>query len=299
MWRVAVLHHGSPSSPALAGLREGLHRRGLLHGVNCIFDAAGAEGRWERLPTLVEQLLKRGPDVIVAMGAVAALSAQGATLCVPILYAIVLDPWDIGLTAPNVSGVGTFDPAQATRHLRLLQRLVPGLGNVAFLTDVHAPRGADGLNPLVSRFLRAAAVHGLETTCVALSGVDADLGDAVDSALRAHAQAVVALEVPAVLARLGDIVSLAERHRLPMLTPFGSPDIGVVMQGASLHDAIDPLAEYVAAMYRGARVADLPLRTVRNERLVIDRGQAQRIGLVVPACVLDRATQIIDKPSEM
>ncbi|MDQ6627279.1 MAG: hypothetical protein M3Z29_02340 [Pseudomonadota bacterium] len=299
MWRVAVLHHGSPSSLALTGLRKGLHRRGLIDGANCVVDAVGVEGRWVRLPMLVEQLLQRGPHVIVAIGAVAALAAQRATARVPILHTIVLDPPDIGLTARNVTGVSTFDPDQATRHLRLLQQLVPGLRKVAFLTDVDAPRGPDGLNPLVSRLLLAAAVHGIETTCVALSGIDADIEDAFDSVLRAHAQGLVALEVPAVLARLGDIVRLAERHRLPTLTPFGWPDTGVVMQGAALHDAIDPLAEYVAALYRGACVADVPLRSVRHERLVIHRGQAQRIGLLVPARVLDRVTQFIDyKPSD-
>ena len=261
MWRVAVLHHGSPSSLALAELREGLHRRGLIHGVNCVVDAAGVEGQWERLPMLVEQLLQRGPDMMVAMGALAALSAQRATSRVPILHAIVLDASDIGLAARNVSGVSTFDPDQATRHLGLLQQLVPGLRKVAFLTDVDAPRGTDGLNPLVSRLMRAAVVHRLDATCVALSGIDANLNDAFNSVLRAHAQAVLALEVPVVLARLGDIVRLAERHRLPTLSPFGWPDTGVVMQGAALYDAIDPLAEYVAALFRSTCVADMPLQT--------------------------------------
>ena len=289
MWRVAVLHHGSPSSLAVAGLREGLHRRGLTDGVQCIVDAAGAEGRWERLPLLIERLLRRRPNVIVAIGAVAALSAQRATAQVPILHAIVLDALDIGLTARNVSGVTTFDPDQATRHLRLLQQLVPGLRNVALLTDAQAPRGPDGRNPLVSQFLRAAAASELDTTCVALSGIDAHLDDALDSARRAHAQALVALEVPAVLARLGDVAQLAESCRWPTLLPYGGPDTGVVMQGAALHDAIDPLAACVAALSRGASVAD-----VRHERLVIDRGRAQRIGLSVPACLLEQATQCID-----
>ena len=184
MWRVAVLHHGSPSSLALAELREGFHRRGLIHGVNCVVDAAGVEGQWERLPMLVEQLLQRGPDVMVAMGALAALSAQRATSRVPILHAIVLDASDIGLAARNVIGVSTFDPDQATRHLGLLQQLVPGLRKVAFLTDVDVPRGTDGLNPLVSRLMRAAVVHRLDATCVALSGIDANLNDAFNSVLR-------------------------------------------------------------------------------------------------------------------
>ena len=299
MWRVAVLHHGSPSSLALAELHKGLHRRGLIHGVNCVVDATGVEGQWERLPMLVEQLLQRGPDVMVAMGALAALSAQRATSRVPILHAIVLDASDIGLAARNVSGVSTFDPNQATRHLGLLQQLVPGLRTVAFLTDVDAPRALDGRSPLVTQLLWAAAALRLDIMCVALSGIDANLEDAFDSVQQARAQALVALEVPAVLARLGDIVRLAERHRLPMLSPYGWPDTGVVMQGAALYDAINPLAEYVVALSCGTCVADVPLRTVRHERVVIHRGRTQRIGLLVPARVLDRVTQFIDdKPSD-
>ena len=299
MWRIAVLHHGSASSQALARLRESLQRHGLTDGINCVVDAAGAEGRWARLPLLIEQLLQRGPDVVVALGAIAALSAQRATARVPILHAIVLDASDIGLTARNVCGVTSFDPDQATRHLRLLRQLVPGLRTVAFLTDVEAPRGPDGRNPLVSQFLWAATAHELETTCVELSGTEDNLEDAFDGVQRAHPQALVALEVPAVLARLSDIARLAEYRRWPTLFPHGWPDTGVVMQGAALHDAIDPLAAYVAALSRGACVADLPLYTVRHERLVLHRGRAQRIGLSVPACVLDQATQFIDdKPGD-
>jgi putative ABC transport system substrate-binding protein len=299
MWRVAVLHHGSPSSGALVRLRQGLHRGGLIEGVHCIVDAAGAEGVWARLPQLVEQLLSRAPNVIVAIGAIAALAAQRATARVPILHAIVLDPADIGLTARNVAGVTTFDPDQATRHLRLLGQLVPGLRSVAVVADADAPRGPDGCNPLLSRCLRAATALGLQTTCITLSGRRGELEDGLDRALRAHAQALVALEVPAVLARLGDIVRLAETHRLPTLSPYGGHDTGVMMQGATLHDAIDAVVAHVTALFHGAGVAELPQGTVRHERLVIHQGRARRIGLGIPTCLLDRATLCIDdEPKE-
>lgn len=300
MWRVAVLHHGSPSSGALARLRLALQRGGVIEDVHCVVDAAGAEGVWARLPQLVEQLLSRAPNVIVAIGALAALAAQRATARVPILHAIVLDPGDIGLTAPNVAGATTFDPDQAARHLRLLGKLVPGLRSVAVVADADAPKGPDDCNPLASRCLRAATASGLQTTCITLSGRRDELEDGLHRARRAHAQALVALEVPAVLARLGDIVRLAEAHRLPTLTPYGGPDTGVVMQGATLHDAIDALVAHVTALFRGACVAELPLRTVCHERLVIHRGRARRIGLGIPGCLLDRATLCIDdEPNEL
>ena len=294
MWRIAVLHHGSPSSPALARLRQGLQRCGIAEGIDCVIDAQGAEGVWARLPLLTEQLLRRDPDAIVAIGAIAALAAQRATRRVPILHAIVLDPADIGLTGRNVSGITTFDPDQATRHLRLLEGLLPGLRNVAFVTDAAAPIGPDGRNPLASRFSQAAAALGLETTCVTLSGRDADLEGKMNAVQRAQCQALVALEVPAVLARLGEIINLAEVRRIPTLSPYGGGGAGLLMQGAALHDAIDPLAAHVGSFLRGIRIDHLPVRTVRHERLVIHRGRAGRVGLSVPACLLDRATLCID-----
>lgn len=294
MWRVSVIHHGSPSSPALAELRQGLHRHGLIEGDNCVVDAVAVEGRWAQLPSLMEQLLQRRPDVLVSIGAVAALCAQRATARVPILYAVVLDPWEIGLAAPNVSGVTTFNPDQAMSRLQLLQQLVPSLRILVGLTERDAPKGRDSRNPLESQLLRAAAAQGIEVVSAVLPETESGLKKMFDSMEHAHVQALVALEVPAVLTRLDAISRLAETHRLPMLSPYGWPNGGVVMQGSALHDAIEPLAGAVAALVGGVTVADLPLRTVRHRRLVIHRGRAQRIGLQLPASVLDRVTQYID-----
>lgn len=300
VWRIAIVHHGSTSSPNLACLRQALHRHGLTEGDSCIVDATGIAGQWTQLPGLVDQLLKRLPDVLVAIGGVAALSAQRATSRIPILHAIVLDPSDIGLAAPNVSGVTTFDPGQAMRHLWLLRQLLPGMRTLACLTDAEAPKGQDGCNPLESQLWRAATAQGIELICAAMPGTDNDLREIIRSMKEAHAHALVALEVPAVLSRLGTISCLAEGHRLPLLSPYGWPDGGVVMQGGALHDAMDPLAGAVAALLNGISMANLPLRTVRHQRLVFHRGQAQRIGLEIPACVLDAATNFADDlPSAM
>lgn len=294
LWRMAVVHHGTPRSAALGSLRRALHRHGLMDGVHCTIDAVGADGHWARLPALLEQLLEGRPDVMVAIGAVAALAAQRATAGVPILHAVVLDPSDVGLTAPNTRGVTSFDPDQASRHVQLLGQLVPGLRALAVVTDASAPAGADGLNPLLSRMLQAASAQQIDVQCIALEGFRADLPSALGSLRRQHAQAMVALEVPSVLARLEEVARLAEDLRLPMLAPHGRPASGLVMQGAALHDAIDPLAEQVAALAGGASLSDMVLRRVHSDRLVIDRGRARRIGFTVPEAVIARATGYID-----
>ena len=297
MRRIAVVHHGSSKSSALAALRQGLYRRGWIEGETCSIDSAGAAGQWTQLPGLIGRLLRGQPDVLVAIGGLAALSAQNATSDVPILHAIVLDPLDIGLAAPNVSGVTTFDPSQAARHLRLLLQLVPGLRTLGCLTDAEAPKGRNGCNPLESQLARAAAAQGIELICTSVSGLENGLEDLFDAVVRGGAQALVALEVPAVLSRLAAISVLADRYRLPLLSPYGWPEGGVVMQGESLHDAIDPLADVVACLLGATTVPDLPLRAVRHDRLVVHCGRARRIGLQIPGSMLDEATVCIDDPA--
>ena len=201
---------------------------------------------------------------------------------------------EIGLTAANVAGITTFDPDHGVRQLRLLKELVAGLHTVACLTDLDAPKGADGINPLVFHLLRAARQEGLRVRCVAIDGPDTDLEAAFDTIRQGRAQALVALEVPVVLARLGGIAALAERAGLPTVFPPGQQQTGVVMLGPALYDAVDPLAEYVVAISRGVAVAELPTHRVRHERLEVDVAQARRIGLAVPASILQRATRLID-----
>ena len=290
MWRIGVIHHGGASSHLIEHFRRALRQHGLVDGENCSVDAAGAEGRLERLPLLAEELLTREPDVLVTLGAVAALEAQRRTSTVPIVYAIVLDAFEIGLMACNVTGISTFDPYQAARQLRLLRQLVPGLKRVACVTDAEAPKGRDGLNPLLSHVLKAGASQRLGVICVALSGVKDDLHVAFECARRAGAQAMVVLEVPAVLARLSEVLRLSEAYALPTVSPYGWPDAGVVTEGTALIDAIGPLAQQVAALASGVSVGQLPARRVRAERLEVNVERAGRIGLAVPTSILKRAT---------
>ena len=294
MWRVAVLHHGSTSSPALSRLRECLRQRGMTDGENCVVDSAGAEEQLDRLPQLAQELLWRGPHVVAAIGGVAALAAQRATSTIPVVHAIVLDPEEIGLTSANVVGISTFDPYHGIRQLRLLKELVAGLRTVAFITDAHAPKSAAGINPLLFYLVQAARQEGLWARCITLEEADSNLEAAFNLIRQPCVEALVALEVPAVLARLGEIAALSERAGLPTVFPPCQRQTGVVMLGPALYDAIDPLAQYIVDISRGVDVAQLSTCRVRHERLEIDVGRMRRIGLAVPPSILQRATRLID-----
>lgn len=221
MPRIAVLHHGSAVSPALVRFRQALLDRVAGHGPHCVIDEAGADRQLQPIPRLAAELLLRGPNVLVAIGAVAALAAQAATQAVPVVHATVIDPPDIGLTAHNLAGVTTFDPHHAERQLRVLRHMVPGLRAVACLFDPEAPRGRDGTSPLVSRLYEAAQRDGIALQCIAIDGSDAQVEAAIEKARERGATALVALEHPSVLGVLDLVARAAERRALPTLLPHG------------------------------------------------------------------------------
>lgn len=299
MRRVAVLHHGSQRSPMVARLLEGLRSGGHIQGRTCVFDVVGVDGDLARLEATAAALVAWRPDVMSVIGAVAALAAKRATSRIPVVHATVLDPRDVGLAADNLVAVTTFDPKHAGRQVRLLQQLRPGLATIACLTDPKAPVASDGVNPLASALCKAAGCAGLQVHRVPLHGDPAEIPDAFASLVDAGATAVVALEVPAVLSVLVEIVEEAERRRLPTLVPSGRAARGIASLGPGLIDAAEPLAHRIIAILDGASPSAMATQRVRNDRLEIDLGVARRIGVEVPRAVLRQATRIVaDEDSE-
>lgn len=266
MLRIAVLHHGSAVSPAVVRFRQALLDRVAGHGPHCVIDEAGADRQLQRIPRLAAELMLGTPDVLVAIGAVAALAAQAATQAIPVLHATVIDPPDIGLTAHNLAGVTTFDPHHAERQMRVLKHMVPGLRKVACLFDPEAPRGRDGTSPLVSRLHDAAQRDSIDLQCIAINGSPAQVEAAIQKAEAGGATALVALEHPSVLGHLDSVARAAERRALPTLLPHGYGVQGTATLGPSLPDAAAALADQVVAVLRGRPVAELALLRVHPER---------------------------------
>lgn len=287
--RIAVLHHGTSSSTALSQLRCALSSHGLAEGHSYSLVEAGATGRWDTLPALAQLLINDAPDLLVAIGGHAALAAQRATTAVPIFFAIVLDPAAVGLVGANITGVSTFDASQAGRHLRLLKAILPGLASVACLSDSGAPTGPDGRNPLLAAFLQAGATEQISIVCADLAGGEPDTDALLAGFERARVQAVVALEVPAVLAQLSTVAEALEAHCLPTVFPFGAACQGLITEGTALCDAIEPLATQIAAFVGGTPIPDIRQMVVHRDRLLIHSSLASRIGQVISPVLMKLA----------
>ncbi|MFL6970480.1 MAG: ABC transporter substrate-binding protein, partial [Xanthobacteraceae bacterium] len=128
----------------VTAFRQGLKEAGFVEGQNVAVEYRSAEGRHDRLPALVADLVRRPVAVIVATTTPAALAAKAATTTIPIVFEMGSDPVRLGLVASlnrpggNVTGVSWLSEL-AAKQLGLLRDLAPGAARIAVLVDPKFP----------------------------------------------------------------------------------------------------------------------------------------------------------------
>jgi putative ABC transport system substrate-binding protein len=113
---------------------------GYVEGKTIVVEFRSAEGKLERFPALVSELIALNVDVIVAANTQAALAAKQATQTIPIVFAGPFDPVTSGLVTNlaqpggNVTGLSSsVGPELIGKNLELLKQAVPGVTRVAAL----------------------------------------------------------------------------------------------------------------------------------------------------------------------
>jgi ABC-type uncharacterized transport system substrate-binding protein len=125
--------------------REGLHDLGYIEGKNIVIEWRWAEGKYERFPSLIAELIASKVDLIVTAGTPATIALKKATTTLPLVMIAVGDPVGSGLIASlahpggNLTGLTSISPELDGKRLELLREVVPKISHVAVLWNPTSP----------------------------------------------------------------------------------------------------------------------------------------------------------------
>ena len=279
----------------LAAFRQGLQEAGFVEGQNVTVEYHWLEGRYDRLPALVADLVRRRVAVIATPGDTqASLSAKAATATIPIVFGVGEDPVRLGLVAnlarPGGNATGINQEVMAKR-LGLLHDLVPKAARIAVLVNPTTATAEATLRDIPE----AARAIGLQIQLLNAS-TSREIETAFATIVRDRADALFLAADAFFASRRGQFVTLAARDRMP--TSSGNRDMveaGLLMSyGTKVADMFRQVGIYTGSILKGGKPAELPVLQSTKFEFVINLQTARALGVEVPNSIQLLADEVIE-----
>jgi putative tryptophan/tyrosine transport system substrate-binding protein len=297
---VGFLSSRSPagSEHLVEAFRAGLAEAGYVKDQNVLVESRWADGRYERLPELALELVRRPVSVLVSAGGTpTALAAKKATNTIPIVFSIGGDPVENGLVESfgrpggNATGFSILTSTLEAKRLALLRELVPSMDELNFLLNMENTPARIQLRDI------QAAARVLSLTVRVLP---ADTDDEIDVAFakmgeQRKAPLLVGAD-PFFDTRRDRLVALAARYAIPTMYQFREYTAagGLMSYGINLPDVYRQLGLYTARILKGAKPADLPVVQPTKFELCLNLKAAKALGLRVPLTLHASADEVIE-----
>jgi putative ABC transport system substrate-binding protein len=291
----------SRSSEAMAdrlhAFRQGLNDTGYVEGENVTIVYRLAEDQNNRLPELVDDLVRRKVAVIVA-NASAAMLAKAATATIPIVFLVAVDPVKLGLVASlarpggNLTGINIVNTELVAKRLDLLRELVPRAARIAVLIN---PADETNSEITVKEAEAVARAVGLQIQ-VFNANTSREIDSAFETMARDNYEALFVAAAAFMASRRVQLAQLAAFYRLPAtysLREYVEAG-GLMSYGTNIYDAYRQMGVHTGRVLKGAKPADLPVVQASKFELVINAHTARMLGLTVPPGVLAIADQVIE-----
>ena len=288
---------GDPSNPGpnVEAFRRGLQELGYIEGKNILVEYRYIEGKRDRVPSLVAELVQLKVDVLVSPNLPAIRAAKQATKTIPIVMVINWDPVAEGLIdslarpGGNITGLSRLTRDLSGKRLELLKEVVPGISRVGVLDD------ADAYLKAFKDYQAAGRALKIQLQSLEIRGPNPDLEGAFQAAVKSRIRALIATQITVLLPYTEKIADLAIKNRLPLMFETGSSVEagGLMSYAASDADLFRRAAIYVDKILKGAKAVELPVEQPTKFEFVINLKAAKQIGLTIPPNVLARADKVI------
>jgi putative tryptophan/tyrosine transport system substrate-binding protein len=296
--RIGYLAPGTATANAAGrqAFTDGLRNHGWIEGQNLAI-----EYRWEgsgtpTFDTLAAELARLPLDAIFATNTPAALAMQRTGTTLPVVFAIVSEPVEIGLVESlprpgrNFTGLTTMNRELMSKRLEVLKETIPGLTRVGYLANPGYPAHA------AQRTEMEAAARRLGLTLhVAEVRAPAELEGAIARLAAAHVGAFIVQQDRLFGTHRALVIEAATRHRLPGMSVwnFYPPSGGFMSYGAKTEELYRRAADYLDKILKGAKPSELPVERPMQFELVINLKTANALGLTIPPTILFQADQVI------
>ena len=296
---VGFVNAGSSDAPLGAAFRKGLSEAGYFEGQNVTVEYHYLEGRFDRLPALMADLVRRRVAVIATpAGSFAAQVAKAATTMIPIVFGVGEDPVKLGLVASlarpggNLTGINFFATELEAKRLALLHELVPKAVRIAVLVN---PANITATESALRNIPDAARAMGLQIQVLKAS-TGSEIEAAFAALVRDRADALHVAGDVFFTSRRVQFATLAASYRIPATYPSREAVEAGGLMGYQADRAgmYHQVGAYTGQILKGAKPAELPVLQSTKFEFVINLQTARALGLDVPPTLLARADEVIE-----
>jgi putative tryptophan/tyrosine transport system substrate-binding protein len=294
------------SQRALAAFRKGLSETGYVEDRDVTVEYHWLDNQFDRLPALMADLVRRRVAAIATPSSAlitTAAKAATATIPVPIVFSVPIDPVKTGLVASfarpggNATGIHYMAQELTAKRLELLHALAPKATRVAILVNPANGPSADETLRIVGGAARSLGLQTKVLNASTSGEIDAafarlahDRGDDV------FANVLFVSGDAFFQSRSQQLGALTARDRIPAAYPDRAAVAagGLMNYGADIFEMYRQVGVYAGSILKGAKPADLPVQQSTKFEFVINRKTAKALGLEIPVGLRVFATELID-----
>ncbi|HEY3304764.1 MAG TPA: ABC transporter substrate-binding protein [Candidatus Binatia bacterium] len=289
---------GDPKAPGplVEAFRDKLRELGHVEGKNIRVEYRYAEGKLDRVPGFVEELVRSKVDALVVSSVPAIRAAKRAATTVPVVMVISVDPVAIGIVenlarpGGNITGIVSLSRELRKQGLELLKEAVPRLARVGILWNSEGRAAATAFKD----YEAAAPLRRVQVQSLEVRGSTLNLEGAFQAAVKGRAGALIAVSNAALAHYSKQIAELALKNRLPSMSERSEYAAagGLMDYSADYTENFKRVAVYVDKILKGAKPGDLPIEPSKFD-LVINLKTAKQLGLTIPPDLIKRASRVV------